>query len=168
MINTPPSNWDVLTMAKQTQFQKGVAWLKKQRAKGKGKKRHQMGVGGKAGAMIAGLGPLTIAGLDAAQFAQSQIKSRELTPLSGIYLGFAHFLNDLSVGFGFGDALPDVMVTNKRGVLHSVPANSGVPRGSLWNVVGTGGAMIGVDRLLAWVSGSGTNIPGTRVRAIGN
>lgn len=156
------------TVAKKSNFQKGVEFIKKQSGKLKGKKRHQMGLGGKVGATIAGVGPLAISALDAASNTHRRITTAKVLPLDAISAGLMQFVNNLGDGFGFGAPFKEVTVGLTTGARQKINLTGNVPRGSLWGVVLTGGTMMGVDRFLSWVSGHGVNIPMTKVRAIGN
>lgn len=157
-------------MAKKSQFQKGVEFLKKQRKKkGSGKRRHP-GIAGRIGAFFIGGVPaiLPVPGLIAT--AQARDK-KGISVGSNIQASMFGYINGLSNGVGFGDVIPDMAFTNKDGSDRGRgnPGNGGVPRGSTWLIWGTGAAYMFMDKLAQVLnSNRGQNIPGTRTRLIGS
>lgn len=168
------------TMATQitkTQFMKGFDSAKNALAKLKPKKRngkrHQMGIGGRAGAVTAGVGPLAVSGIGAGAQTIDWIRNpnpNSISQSSAVMAGVFLFFNNLSQGF-LGKPIYDKMnITLKNGnrSLFNIGAETNVPAGSHWGLVITGGTMVVIDKVLSKIMGQGVNIPQTNIRAIGS
>lgn len=158
-------------MAKKSQFQKGVEFLKKQRKKlkGSGKKRSP-GLLGRAGALLIGAGPLIVPVPGIVATAMSRDK-KNVSIGSNMQASLFGYINGLSAGIGLGDVFPEMEFTNKDGSFRSKgnPGNGGVPRGSTLLIWATGFGYLIADKVAQVLnSGKGQNVPGTRTRLIGS
>ena len=128
----------------------------------------QRGVAGKVGAFILGVAPPAIAGLEAAGAAMAQKKSKNLSALGTVELGFYRFINNLSNGFIGVSALTDMPIPTATGGSVRTGQNTGVPKGSLLTVAGTGLILMGFDWAASKLAGGRpVKIPMTNYNAIG-
>lgn len=157
-------------MAKKSQFQKGVEFLKKQRKKKGSGKRRQPGLLGRAGALFIGLFPLAtpVPGVVSDAVARSNAGVSGASSLEGAFKGY---INGLSQGIGMGDVFEEMNFTNKDGSFRnrSKVGNGGVPAFSTFKLWGVGFGYMLMDKVAQVLnSNKGQNVPGTRTRLIGS
>jgi hypothetical protein len=128
-----------------------------------------MGIGARIGLTIAGVGPVAIAGVDAAQIALAkQVGSWTLTPIGKVQIGFARFINNMATGFGLDVPFQSMNIETVNGS-QTMPVAAGVPKGSSWPLLTVGLISVVYDRFAGIIAGKkgGTKIPGTNYLAIG-
>jgi len=141
----------------------------RRRTKARGGKRKSRGLSGKIGALILGVVPPVISGIEAADVAMNQKKARELTALGTLQVGFYRWLNNLSYGFLGTVPFQKVSVSKVDGSRFTYSnLDSGLPKGSLWSVAGVGMLMMAYDWIAAKLAGGEVKIPMTNYAATGS
>jgi len=134
------------------------------------KKRHVKGLSGRIGAVILGVLPPALAGLEATSATMAAKKQNKLNAIASVQFGVMRWLNNLSSGF-FGKAAfsGNNGFAREDGSYVSLEAGYGLQPGSLWSVAGVGMLMMTYDWVASKLAGgSGTKIPMTNFYATGN
>lgn len=137
--------------------------------RGGGRKPIQRGIVGRLGALLIGVAPPVISGLDAAQRATYIKKARNLSMFGTIHYGFLRFITNLSNGIvGVEPFTKPMDFGQADGGSTSFGVTSGLPKGSLWSVMGTGVVMLGYDWIASKLAGGRPiKIIGTNYNATG-
>lgn len=142
------------------------------RKKGSKKKRVRLGLAGKVGAIIIGLGPILL-GLSStinAIWPSIRHPTKGLSLGSAIDMSIKVWINNMGQGFGFGPIFKKENVILKDGSAFTwdIASKSHIEKGVFWPVIGTGFVMMLADKVTSWVNQKrGVNIPGTNIPAIG-
>lgn len=138
----------------------------------RGKKRHTRGITGRIGAVVLGVMPPVLAGIEATASTIATKKNFKLNGISTVQFGLMRWLNNLTMGFlgkpAFGDK--EIMTfADEDGKSKKFAVGSGLPGGSLWLVAGTGLLLMLYDAVAARLAGgSPVKIPFTAINATGS
>lgn len=140
------------------------------RKKGSSKKRIQMGLAGKIGAAIAGVGPMLVTSVGTVADAINRNKI-DISIGSNLEISFKEWINGMAKGYGFGAPYESTDAVMKDGSIrpNTFIGDAHIPKGSHIILTGIGLLQVGVDRVISFVNSKrGVNLPGTRIRVIGN
>lgn len=139
------------------------------RARGNRRKPIQRGVTGRLGAIVMGVLPPAIAGIEATSRTIAVKKSRKLSGMGAVHYGIMRFVSDLSNGFiGIEPFTEKMSFSQEDGMTTQFGVTSGLPKGSLLSVAGTGLVMMGFDFFASKLAGGRPiKIIGTNYNATG-
>lgn len=111
-----------------------------------------LGLVGKTGVGIMGGAPLVGSGLDAAETAIALMRQNQIGLISTAKYTFWRFINGVSVGFGGGQVMNNVLLYKQDGSAMTVSAQSAVPPGSWFKTTVAGGILVAFDIGISWAS----------------
>jgi len=153
-------------MARKKGKKKKRRYTKKKRPS---KKKHTMGLGGRIGAVIVGVGPPATSALEAVADANFH-RQQKANFMSILNKGWQRFVNNMAQGYGLKVPFSEsITMTREDGSTYTTRVGAGIPAGTHWAQTILGFVMIGTDRIASFINGNrGVNIPMTHYRAIGN
>jgi len=150
---------------------RGKSKTRRRSSGGKNSRRKpiQRGIVGRVGAVVLGVFPVAISAADAVQRTISVKKSRGLSMFGAVHYGLLRFVSDLSYGhIGIEPFKENMDFSKEDGTVTSFHVTSGLPKGSLLAVEGTGLLMMAEDWVASkFAGGRPVKIPMTNYNAIG-
>ena len=129
-----------------------------------------MGLAGKVGATIAGVGPMMATTVTTIMevFRMKKVHNANIPTLMN--WGLQYWMNTAAEAYGFDRIFKDqIDVVRADGSSFKGEVKSGLPKGSAWPIIGVGLTQVLVDRVVSLINHNrGVNIPGTKIRAIGS